>query len=188
MIAFAYDNITADKAVELPNLSCDIVAVAPVSQVDIIDENLTYYLSEDEIIKQVGSLLHLSYSADKKHILQEHLNKIYRIKFQGDFWHDDELVPGPSIKVISFTKRVIINLASTNIFVNRITQSIEEGISLIFINKEKTLFFEFYNDGDIGYLIEDRIKRKIIENGEENSFNEVVNRIRTFFNQIYEVS
>jgi hypothetical protein len=46
------------------------------------------------------------------------------------------------------------------------------GICFQFNKKESIIYFEFYNDGEMGYIIEDSINHQIIDNQDINDFEE----------------
>ena len=46
------------------------------------------------------------------------------------------------------------------------------GICFQFNRKGSRIYFEFYNDGEMGYIIEDSINHQIIDNQDVNDFEE----------------
>jgi hypothetical protein len=73
-------------------------------------------------------------------------------------------------------------LADQKIFNYKISQSIEEGIMVSFKNNSQRLYFEIYNDGQFGYIIEDYRKKSIIENKDVDNLEDFTYRVSQFLN------
>ncbi|HOF00898.1 MAG TPA: hypothetical protein PK385_06435 [Spirochaetota bacterium] len=86
----------------------------------------------------------------------------------------------PNKNVIEFSKIFIKNLIKNKIQPYRITPSSEEGICFMFKKENKILYFEIYNDDDMGYIIEDEKNKKIIENKNVQSENEILKVLLNF--------
>jgi hypothetical protein len=112
--------------------------------------------------------------------LQVQLNKIKYIQSIGDNWAVDENIPAPNNSVLGKTRVILEKLAHTNIFPDRITPSAEEGICIVFRNNGETLYFELYNDGDMGYIIENRKEKKILENEDIEDLQMLYDRLKQF--------
>ncbi len=75
----------------------------------------------------------------------------------------------------------ILNVLSTqNIYPTIITPTIEEGICLTFHKTHFRLYFEFYNSGEIGYIIEDSLSKKTLENEDLKSIDDIPNIVEKF--------
>ena len=106
--------------------------------------------------------------------------KIDHIELQGDYWND-EFIPGPTADVLQQSRQFIKQLEYNNIVPIRITQSIEEGICFVFSKEKYILYFEIYNDGELGYIIEKVDDKKVIENLEIHSISSIMKRIVNFY-------
>lgn len=92
----------------------------------------------------------------------------------------EEGVSAPNKHSIDLTKTLLYYLANKRIFTYKISPTIEEGIMLTFKNKFNKLYFELYNDGQIGYIIEDTLAKKILDNKDLNSIPESSLTIQNF--------
>jgi len=61
---------------------------------------------------------------------------------------------------------ILRQLKTADILPNRITLSAEGGYCFVFKNNVSNIYLEIYNDGEIGLIAEDCIRRKIIINKE----------------------
>lgn len=95
-----------------------------------------------------------------------------------------EGVEVPSETAINLSKELITELAFENIYPIRIGTSIEEGICMTFGNRSDILYFEIYNDGDLGYLIEDPKSKKVLKNEDVFSISQARMDIVDFFKSI----
>ncbi|MDA3892585.1 MAG: hypothetical protein PF517_13050 [Salinivirgaceae bacterium] len=99
----------------------------------------------------------------------------------------DENIEPPTINVIEKATQLINCLAPKGIFPDNITTSAEEGICLSFGNGDETMFFELYNNGELGYIIENKIDKAIVENEDVLSLSESQIIVEDFYNK-YEIS
>lgn len=90
--------------------------------------------------------------------------KLDELESYGIEWFDQDIPIGPSKEVIADVRDLIPDFVDNDIIPFRIAPSIEEGLCLVFRNKDIFLYLEFYNDGDIGLIAEDRKKKSIIAN------------------------
>jgi hypothetical protein len=94
----------------------------------------------------------------------------------------EENIEPPNDNVLNTAYGLLIRLFEFNVFPDKITPSIEKGLLLIFKNENQKLYIELYNDGDIGYLIEDIQLKKILENVDINDIDKLLDRIINFVN------
>lgn len=88
----------------------------------------------------------------------------------GDHWHR-EGVPGPSQDAIRDSSRVLEQLyVDTGILPQRVTQSIEEGIYIDFVNGHRVIL-EMYNEGTAAIIVTDY--KDIIDSVEVSSDDRV---------------
>lgn len=72
----------------------------------------------------------------------------------GDLWHR-EGIPGPNQDAIRDSSRVLEQLyADTGILPQRVTQSVEEGIYIDFVNGHRVIL-EMYNEGTAAIIVTD---------------------------------
>lgn len=108
------------------------------------------------------------------------MNKLDEIRRAGNNWCDEN-IPGPNDIVLSKSKTLINDLVANNMIPSRITPTVEEGICFIFKNINKIMYLELYNDGEMGYIIEENEQKKILDNAEILHFEEILNIVNRFF-------
>lgn len=86
----------------------------------------------------------------------------------------------PNSEAISNTKRIINELIISNHIPDSIRITVEEGISLNFKKGNQMMYFEVYNNGELGYIIEDRIKLRIVNNQDVSTIDQAINVITDF--------
>lgn len=123
-----------------------------------------------------------SFSFDKKQSLVEkailQLNET--INFDSKYFESEE-ISLPNEKAKNYATLLIEELSQKNIYPVKISTLAEEGILFSFKNKSHNMFFEIYNDGDVGYIIEDYILKKVIDNKDCFSFTEAIADIESFY-------
>jgi hypothetical protein len=122
-----------------------------------------------------------NFSTIKSFLVQQNYQKLHDIQDLGDSWSGDENIKGPEDFVIEFANYIIDELSKINIFPDRITPSAEEGLCLVFNNNGNTFYFEIYNDGDMGYIIEHRKEKKILENEDIEDLQILYDRLENFY-------
>jgi len=188
---FAHMGISLENEPDLKLISANVEIVSPYQQTEKSDVKTTYLMSDDDIKYQFV----IGKDESEKSMLNEmheyfrdqQLTILNKIQEMGVSW-SAENIPGPNNKVISLTEQVINQLAQDNIFANRMTQTADEGICIIFNKGDQRLYFEFYNDGEIGYIIESISERKILENEDIFSIENVIEKISNFLTTNYEIS
>jgi hypothetical protein len=105
--------------------------------------------------------------------------EIRKLGLQVSPWSSDD-IKSPNSNVIKLAINVSRKLAEYKILNYGIKPSIEEGIAFIFKSKNRKMYFEFYNDGENGFIIEDYVHKKIIANKNVNSLSEIVINILNF--------
>ena len=108
--------------------------------------------------------------------------KINKVKELDQSWADEEGIALPDETAIKQTCNFVKNLADYEIYPDRVNPSAEGGICLSFHNGTQILHFEIYNDGELGYIIEDRYKKEILENQEIKYLSTMIERIKEFYN------
>lgn len=78
---------------------------------------------------------------------------------------------------------LIIKLKEHNLKPNRITL-FYEGVCISFIKNNTIMYLELYNDGDIGYIIEDIINKKSIDNKDLTNINKVIHIIKEYIGEL----
>jgi hypothetical protein len=92
------------------------------------------------------------------------IKKLERLETYGIDWFDEDIPVGPEKKILDEIKELIPDFVHNNLIPFRIVPSIEEGVCLSFKKDNIIVYVEFYNDGDIGLIAEDYVKKCIIKN------------------------
>ncbi len=138
------------------------------------------YIFEDTIIPFKVFSFKPELTEIQQFLLTEALKKLDFVIDNDDPVLEEEDLELPNENVINLTSQVINELALSSIFPHKISTTIEEGICLVFKKKFQNLFFEIYNDGGIGYIIEDSKQKKILENRDLYSFEDILSKIKDF--------
>ncbi len=93
----------------------------------------------------------------------------------------EEGIELPNELVIDFAQNILYFLAYYSIYPDKLTTTVEGGICLIFYNGSERMYLELYNEGDYGYIIEDLESKKLKENKNLNSLDEIIQRLRRFY-------
>jgi hypothetical protein len=107
--------------------------------------------------------------------LDELLKKLKEIEDIKD-WTKYDMV-GPTKDVLEFSKKLICELNAYLIFPHRIAPTVEEGMFFLFKKDNKSFNLEICNDGDVGFIINDDTKKKILDNkdiGREEIIDHIV--------------
>lgn len=102
------------------------------------------------------------------------------IKSLGNNWDDEYHTPGPTKEVLELSNKVIVELYNRNITPYRISPISEEGICLFFYNNSKKMYLEIYNDGGVGYIIEDTTNNILLDNSDIPQSN-IIDAVIHFF-------
>lgn len=138
-------------------------------------------ISDKYILKISHDFLTIEPSKVQNEKLEELIAQMYEaIEFESYYLKDDGIAP-PKDEVINSTTFLLNQLASEDIFPNKIATTVEEGLYLVFENFPFKFYLEIYNNGDIAYIIEDTKSDKIIELKDLYSISEVKNRISQFY-------
>ncbi len=186
MIAFADLDIQYDKRIEL-NQGVLIEHLIKVDKVKV-DSPSTYLPKFDElnsytIDSNSDTLIKSDNLTDlQKQLLEIKRDSLLEIVRSSMKWADENSVQKPTDEVFDRGFALLKKLAEKNIFPDRMSPSIEEGLCLNFRNNELVIYLELYNDGDIGYLVEDVKNKKIVENEDVDSIMAVIERVQEFFN------
>ena len=106
--------------------------------------------------------------------------RLDEVKEESYDWSIEFNTPPPSETVWELVRNLSPELISREIEPYRIAPTIEEGLCLNFTNGNEKLFLEIYNDGDIGYIIENSHSKTIIENA-DISPEEIIFLIERFY-------
>lgn len=132
-------------------------------------ENSSNAISKDLLIE-------LSSYDERLIIKHQQLEKASK---SGSFFKDLE-INAPNEWVVSKGKTLIGWLTSLNVFDYVILPSADEGVTFKFRNNNRNLYVEIYNDKQIGYIIEDCLKKRIISNQDLFEVNSAVLVIKKF--------
>lgn len=110
------------------------------------------------------------------------LQKLKDIEAIGEDWNEN--AKGPNDFAIAFSKDLIDQFVENNFIPNRLTQSIEEGVSFVFSKGKLFLYLEIYNDAEMGVLVEDYENKSVLKNKEVSSQQEILEEISEFFDYV----
>ena len=137
-------------------------------------------------IRYVRSLIHQENEGILIQEIQRQRNRLMQkltdIAALGDDWSED--VKGPNEFVISFSEELIDQLVENSFIPDRLTQSVEEGVSFVFAKENRFLYLEIYNDTEMGLLVEDYENKLVLKNKEVSSRQEILEEISEFFNYV----
>ena len=68
------------------------------------------------------------------------------------------------IKTVNKIKPIIHDLVHNDLIPTRIAPTLDNSICLLIQKNDLSCYLEFYDDGDIGFIIEDRKTKKVIAN------------------------
>lgn len=112
--------------------------------------------------------------------VQKQINRMYDTIENDKPYFNEEGINPPNEKATSYAKELLSTLAYNKINPAKISTLAEEGIAFKFQRENKIMHFEIYNNGEIGYIIEDFKQKKTLENRDIFSFEEAFNSINSF--------
>lgn len=127
------------------------------------------------ITRSIFNEIDVNLKASKENEYREKLLQIKRINFNSE-----EIEP-PSEKVFQDAYFLIEKLINNNFFPDRISESAEGGLCFYFYQGSKGLYFEIYNNGEKGYIMEDISQKKIIKNYDISSYKELITELENFY-------
>lgn len=116
----------------------------------------------------------------RKYFVDKLTERLNFLQANQDAFLLDENIQQPNDLSINYSLQTIYKLADLNIFPEKLIPSVEEGICMNFKNKEQILYFEIYNSGELGYIIEDTKQNRTLENEDVSTIDDMVNRIKDF--------
>jgi len=116
----------------------------------------------------------------KEFFLEKWTRRIMCIQSEEDEYFKDENIDLPNDLALNYAYQIVNKLSELNIFPDKLSTSVDEGICLKFKNRGEALYFEIYNTGELGYIIEDLFHHKTIENEDVFSIDEMVKKINDF--------
>lgn len=131
-------------------------------------------------MQMVASIPHVFTKGFKKQLVGL-IAKLKILEAQGDKWDEEYSTPGPNNFAIQSTTRLLTELSVSNLFPYRITQSVEAGICIQFKGGDQIFYAEIYNDGDIGYIIEDTKRKSELGNESLGSIDALRKAIVKFY-------
>ncbi|MCB1189006.1 MAG: hypothetical protein KDK90_01130 [Leptospiraceae bacterium] len=134
-----------------------------------------YFLFTNEYINKIQLNEENDFKDQKIIEYKEKLNNIKKIDF------DSEGLEPPSEKIFIEANGLIEKLVEKDFFMSRISESVEGGLCFYFNHGTKILYFEVYNDGEKGYIVEDTFNKKILNNRDISSYEELFIELENFF-------
>jgi hypothetical protein len=142
-------------------------------------------IDEQDIIKaltvsfnNIKESIHLSNSQNLIDLTIQKLNNTIEMDKE---YLDNEGVNLPNEKARNYAIMLIEKLGEKSIVPTKISTLADEGISFNFKNKSQNMFFEIYNDGDVGYIVEDTLLKKVLDNKDCYSFTDAIDGIERFY-------
>lgn len=141
-----------------------------------------YYLSGQDVNTQVVSS---RYGSTKSSIFQEY----FLMKATETLYNSIEIererfltenINLPNQRAIEDACYIINVLSELNIYPNNITPTVEEGMCFTFHKAQYRMYLEFYNTGEIGYIIEDTLLKKTLGNEDLASVEQVSTIVERF--------
>lgn len=132
----------------------------------LLKDNLSRKLDNPEFNKKISNdnIATNSNTAKEVFVTTSLNKKIDKLKVYGIEWVDEDVLIGPTENVLNSIRELIPDLVHNDLIPFRIAPSIDKGVCLAFQKENILLYVEFYNDGDIGLISEDHIKKCIVEN------------------------
>lgn len=167
---------------EKPNM--ETIYSPETSYYDVsVNKPSVYYLSAIDI--QIADEL-TSFNKLEQPIFQEYfhikvIETLYNSIKSEQKRFKEEQVDLPNQLVIDRTCDILNILSNQNIYPSIITPTIEEGMCLAFIKAQYRLYFELYNSGEVGYIIENADLKKIVKNEDLESVEEITSIIEKFY-------
>lgn len=166
------------------NIRIETVYPDNLSNFSYFDDSASiYFLSESDIKTTDESFINTKPELPtfQGYFLMKAFENLYSsIKKEQDRFLEEE-VNLPNQHAIDLTCEVLNLLSTQDIFPAFITPSIEEGICLVFSKTKYKIYFEIYNNGEIGYIIEDTISKITIDNEDLGSVKQIPAVIEKFF-------
>jgi len=78
----------------------------------------------------------------------------------------DQGIDLPNSTSLILSELIIKDLEKYGLLPNRVSASAEGGFCLIFKKQDSALYLEVYNDGEIGFIVENFIQKRILDNRE----------------------
>jgi len=144
-------------------------------------EDLEFFLTDVNVLEQPKQSIS-QLSKTQLFFRNHYLNILKDIENDPLAWVD-EGTQAPNDFAIKSAEKLINDLVIENIFPDRITTTVEEGLMLTFANGLQKMYLEIYNDESLGYIIEDTSKRKMIENEDIDSLENVKERLIAFIQE-----
>jgi hypothetical protein len=82
-------------------------------------------------------------------------------------------------KLVEQRYKIFSSLLEENILkTHRVNLLPDGGVCFTFKKNSSVIYFEIYNDGEMGYIIEDSINHEIVDNQDIENFNELINILK----------
>jgi len=148
-------------------------------------EKQEYYMSDIQVaFEYVDQVKENEPSIVQSFFLKTFVDKLYKINTMDPAFFITEEIQKPSEAVLDQAYHTIQELAVLNIFPEKLEPSAEDGICIQYKNKNAhNLYFELYNNGEFGYLIEDPMLKKVIHNEDFDHIDDALQSIQAFVNR-----
>lgn len=127
-------------------------------------------------------------SDNQKFFFNQSTKSMYEIiSIEKEYLKENDIEP-PTQDVVNKATQLMKMLAVKNIHPHRIATSADDGICLTFKKGNEICYLELYNNGEMGYIIENRLDKTVIANEDLFSLNESINAIEDFYtNEISQI-
>ena len=184
--------VFTEQGIELDNspvvTTYNVIAEKQEKPVELYKDNTLIESEFLSLMSTCSPLNDFELSDNQQFFYNQSINSMHKIiSIEKEYLKDNNIEP-PTRDVISKTEQLIRMLAIKDIHPNRIATSAEDGICLTFKKGNEICYVELYNNGEMGYLIENRIERTVVVNEDLYSLNESVNAIVDFYtNEISQI-
>lgn len=186
VVMYSLPNIQEKRIKEFPkNGGMSVLSNKDIQliEIEVGLSNYRYYLTNSDLtsltVNQKEEIIMCNLEDKEMLRLNNYLNQIELIR-RTSFYLLDEGVNPPNEWALDKSKELIFELLKLKISYYQIEPSYDEGIAFIFKNTVQKMYLEIYNDGQIGYIIEDYQKKSILENNDVKSIYEAKNRVKKF--------
>jgi len=145
-------------------------------------ERQEYYMGDVQVaFEYVDQVQEDKPSVVQSFFLETFVDKLHRISSLDPTFFTSEEIQKPSEDVLDKAYNTIQELALLNIFPENLDPSADDGICIEFKNGHAhNLYFELYNNGELGYLVEDPRLKKIIHNEDFDHIDDALQSIQAF--------
>jgi hypothetical protein len=137
-------------------------------------QNKEYTKNQYTSVSTVNNSTQIQYDLLKSYILLYARKCFDQLDVIADTSTEDEDLPSPNQASLRIARSFIEKLAVIQKLPKRISTTAEGGVCFVFSNSEERLYFEIYNDEEMGYISEDLSKKRIMRNHDVSTLDEML--------------